>query len=44
MNLFIRQVYHVEHFRGYENVFLAYSDGLCNIIYISFNDFTLKIV
>ena len=38
------QVYQFEHFRGYENFFLAYSDGQFNIIYISFNDFTLKIV
>ena len=43
MNIFMRQVYHVEHVRGYEN-FLAYSDGQFNIIYINFNDFALKIV
>ena len=27
MNMFIRQVYHVEHLRGYAHLFLAYSDG-----------------
>ena len=27
MNMFIRQVYHVEHFRGYANFSLAYFDG-----------------
>ena len=43
MNMFMRQVYNVEQFRGYGNFFLAYSDGKFDIIYISFNDFSLKL-
>ena len=44
MNMFRRQVCHVKHLRGYERLFskLILVDSLIN--YISFNDFTLKIV
>ena len=32
MNMFMRQVYHVEHFRGYEIFFLAFQSILMDSI------------